>query len=162
MPDVATITYIDHSRETASVTLNIPVVTAANLVATQAALVALVVAAGDIVRGLVQKRILTHKFPGSGAPAASEVAQRESKWLVGYTDVSTTLGAAPNPYFGKKFVTEFGAAELADHLSPNSDYADLEDGGEVEAFVTAFEAYVRSPAGGAVTVSYIKLVGRST
>lgn len=160
MPDVASFTYIDHGFEKATVVFNIRVITAANLASLQADVTDLVTAAGDITRGLIHQRILTHRFPGSGALPTAEIAQREQKWVIGYTDVSTTIGSVPNPYYGKNFTVEAAIPELAGHLSAVSDYADLAET-DIAAFVTAFEAYVRSPTGGATQVTYIKLAGRN-
>lgn len=160
MPDIASITYLDHSKETANAQFNIPVITAANLAGIQSDLSDLIAAAGDITLGVMRQNILTHQFAGSGAVPSDQFAQRELKWLVGYTDTSTTIGGEPNPYFGKNFTVECACPDLENaNLQTNTDFAALTDT-QVAAFVTAFEAYVRSPVGGAVAVTYIKNVGR--
>lgn len=161
MPSQISLTYLDYSNEKGFVSLNIPLVTAANLAATTSAITTLALAADDIVGGTLNRRTLTIPSAGSAALPSDEEAQREEKWLVGYTDTTANLAAGvPNPYFGKKFSVEIPTAELTAHLSVNSDFADLAET-EVAAFVTAFEAFARSPAGGAVNVNYIKYVGRN-
>lgn len=160
MPDIASITYLDHSRETANVQFNIQVVTAANIDTIQSDISDLITAAGDITLGVMRQRVLTHQFAGSGAIPSDQFAQRELKWLIGYTDTSTTIGGVPNPHFGKNFTVEAACPDLENaNLATNTDFADLTDT-QIAAFVTAFEAYVRSPTGGAVSVTYIKNVGR--
>ena len=160
MPDTASVTYLDNSNEKANVQFNIATLTAANLDDQDALFLALLDAAADITLGVMNKRILTHKVAGSALIPTGVFAQKETKWLVGYTDVSTTIGGLSNPYYGKKFTVEVATPDLDNaNLQTNSDYAALTDT-QVAAFVTAFQAYVRSPTGGAVTIQYIKLVGR--
>lgn len=161
MPDYFSITYQDYSHEYATVGFPIPVITAANLATLQADIVTLVTAAQAISLGTMRRRQLTHEFPGSGSIPTDAEAQREEKWLVGYIDVSATLAAGvSNPLFGNSYTVTIPTAELTGHLSTNSDYADLAEA-EIAAFVTAFEAFARSPSGGAVEVVYIKFVGRN-
>jgi hypothetical protein len=108
----------------------------------------------------MRQNILTHQFAGSGSIPTDEFAQRELKWLIGYTDVSTTISGESNPYYGKNFTVEAACPDLENaNLQQNTDFADLTDT-QVAAFVTAFEAYARSPTGGAVEVTYIRNVGR--
>lgn len=162
MPSQLSLTYIDHGGERAVMTGNIPVVTAANLAATNTLVNNLVAAIDDIIFGNLNKRTMSVIVLGSAALPASEEAQREEKWLIKYRDVTATLAAGvTNPYFGKQFVTSIGTAELTAHLGVNSDFADLAET-EIAAFVTAFEAFARSPAGGAVDVTAIEHVGRNT
>jgi len=79
-------------------------------------------------------------------------AQRELKWLINYHDTIT----------GKKLQVELGTADPA-ALNPNArSQAFIGDADVVDAFVTAFEAYVLSEAGNAVEVDSIFLVGRNT
>lgn len=161
MPSTLTITYLDYSNERSTVGVNIPLVTAANFAATATLINTLVLAAADIIGGVISGRTLTIPATLSGTVPGDEEAQREEKWLIGYTDVSATLAAGVNnPYYGKKFTVDLPTAELSTHLTPRSDFADLAET-DIAAFVTAFEAIARSPAGGAVTVNYIKFVGRN-
>jgi hypothetical protein len=88
------------------------------------------------------------------APAipTSPYAQRELKWLVQYQGDSS----------GKLFSTEIAAPDITDNVVVNSDVADLSSADWV-AFITAFEAYVRSPDNATETVTVIaaRLVGRN-
>lgn len=162
MNSTLSITYLDYSGESNTVTLDIALVGALNFAATATNITDLIVAAANIVGGVVNKRILSIPTPASGVVPADELAQREDKWLIGYTDVTANLAAGvTNPYYGKRFTVGLATADLTGHLSPNSDFADLADA-DVAAFVTAFEAVARSPTGGAVTVNYLKFVGRNS
>lgn len=162
MPSFLTVTYLDFSNERSTVGVNIPLVTAANFAATATLINDLVIAAADIIGGVINGRTLTIPASSSGTIPGDEEAQREEKWLIGYTDTLANLAAGvPNPYYGKRFTTELPTAELSAHLTPRSDYADLAEA-DIAAFVTAFEAIARSPAGGSVSVDYMKFVGRNT
>lgn len=161
MPSLLSVTYLDYSGERSTVNLNIPLVTAANFAATATLINTLLLAAPNIIGGVINRRILTIPSTPSGLVPADEEAQREDKWLVGYTDTTANLAAGvSNPYFGKRFTVEIATAELTGHLQLNSDFADLAEA-DVVAFVNAFEAMVRSPAGGVAEVNYIKFVGRN-
>jgi len=84
-------------------------------------------------------------------PASSPLAQRENKWLVGYHE---TTGGEPH-------TMELPCADLT-KLDPNNRaYAEIGDGAEVDAFVTAFEAFIKSDSGLGVAVDWIKYVGRN-
>jgi len=161
MNSTLSLTYNDYSNEKSSFTLEIPLVTAANFAATATLVNNLVAAAVNIIGGTLNRRTLSIPTPASGLVPADELAQREDKWLVGYTDITAELAAGiTNPYYGDRFWYTFATADLLNHLSPNSDFADL-DNAEVAAFVTAFEALAKSPTGGAVEVNYIEFVGRN-
>jgi hypothetical protein len=90
-----------------------------------------------------------HPFVG---PSEDETAQRELKWLVQYHNTTTN----------KKYRVELPCADMA-QLDPNDRaHAHIGDAGVVDAFVTAFEAFVKpedNPAN-AVEVDEITLVGR--
>lgn len=161
MPGMLSLTYLDYSREKASFTLNTVTPTAANLGTLTTQVNNLVAAIDGITDGVLNKRILTVKVPGSAVYPASPEAQREKKWLVSYTDVTTNLAAGvTNPLLGASFTSELPTALLASNLQVNSDYAEL-SGGAMGDFVTAFEAFARSPSGGAVQVNSVKYVGRN-
>jgi len=82
----------------------------------------------------------------------SPYAQRELKWLVTYSGNTS----------GKKFTIEIACPDVTDNVVPNTDLADLAST-DWAAFVTAFEAYVKSPDNGteAVTVLSARVVGRN-
>jgi len=79
-------------------------------------------------------------------------AQRELKWLVRYHGDTT----------GKKFQLEIPTADPTDRLVAGTDLADLTET-DMAAFVTAFEAFARTPDSDTetVTIDQIVLVGRN-
>lgn len=162
MTDVAYLKYRDFSRETSTMRLNTANMTAANLAAQQTALTTLAAAADTITTGIQAERGIQVDVQGSSTPPASEEAQIEKRWLILYNDTQQYLDpptdSVLNPGFGKLFQTEWPCADPTDHLQTNSDLADLTET-DVAAFVTAFEAYVRSPYGGAVNVLEMRFVG---
>ena len=82
---------------------------------------------------------------------ASQYAQRELKWLVGWTNTST----------GEKHTTEIATPDLT-LLVANSQVMNTAAGAGAQ-FVTDFEAVVRGGVAGTnlVTVDYVRLVGRN-
>ena len=90
-------------------------------------------------------------------------AQRETKWLVVYEDVTAffddPVNAIPNEGYRKVFTLEIPTADL-DLLMTNSEQMEIGSGAGA-AFVTAFEALARSPYGGAVNVLEVRHVGRN-
>lgn len=129
---------------------NIVDLTAANLVATQALLVSLLAAIQGMVIGELNKeRIVLSDTLSSSAPAASNLAQRENKWLVRYTDTTTH----------RIFKGEIPTADLS-LLSGNSEFLNLA-ADEGLAFKTAFEAVVKSIEGNAVQLISVQFVGRT-
>jgi hypothetical protein len=83
-------------------------------------------------------------------PPTDMSAQRELQWGVVYVDVVT----------GQIFTHRIGGPVLTANLKPNSDHADLA-ATDIAAYVTAFEAYALSPAGNAVTLTDIVVVGKN-
>jgi len=86
-------------------------------------------------------------------PAASNLAQRENKWLVRYHDATTY----------QKFQVSIGTADIS--LLPDHDeFLDLADAGVGQAFKEAFEAIVVSPANSSnsVVVDSVQFVGRNS
>lgn len=82
-------------------------------------------------------------------PPASQFAQRESKWLVTYTDdVNGDIGQFEIP-----------TADLL-VLAPGGDVADTGNA-QVAAFITALNTHGVSRDGNAITVSSIRHVGRN-
>lgn len=126
-------------------------INAGNLAATQTALAALLTAIEGIVVGVLNKeRIVLSDTLASSAPAASQLAQRENKWLVTYTDTVTH----------RLYRGEIPTADLT-MLPNNSENLDL-SGGAGAAFKTAFEAIVKSPDNNTVQVVSVQYVGRSS
>lgn len=88
----------------------------------------------------------------SAALPASDIAQRESKWLVRYHDNVTQ----------KKYQLEIPTADLNGRLLPLSDFGDPANA-EIAAFITLFNAFARSPDSdtNAVLFDSIQHVGRN-
>lgn len=89
----------------------------------------------------------------SGDPAASQLAQRENKWLFRYHDATVP---------SQKHTVSLGTADLT-VLPNNSEFIDLTAGAGL-AVKTAFEAVVVAPNDSAhsVILDSIQFVGRNT
>jgi len=148
MPYTRTMT--DYGAETTTFRVNTTPLTAANFDAQVALQVALGVAIVGITRGTLQKIVYGNEIQSPGV-SSDPFAQREIKWLIRYIDDTT----------GEPFRVELGCADM-DALDPNNrGFANIGDGDVVDAFVSAFEDYVLSPNGNAVSVTSIELVGRN-
>jgi len=126
--------------------------TAGNFTAQVALWDALVTAIQNIIIGNVaMKSLAAYVTEVDDTLPANAFAQRELKWLVGWSNTST----------GEKHTTEIACPDLA-FLVPGSDIADL-TGTEMAAFVAAFEAVVRGGAAGTntVNVDYVRVIGRN-
>lgn len=142
----------DYSNEKSSFGVTSITANAGNLAAQQTAAAALVAAVVDLTIGEVTKQSMNLVILDTPAIPTSPYAQRELKWLVQYVGDSS----------GKIFSIEIAAPDITDNVVPNSDQADLTSDDWV-AFVTAFEAYGRSPDNGTETVTVLgaRLVGRN-
>jgi len=163
MADEVTLVRRDYSGELTSTKINSIDLTAANLTAQLALVTTLIAAAGDITTGVAANSQASILTPGSNTGPGDPLAQIETGWLVFYSDTQTFLDPGPdtipNPGFGKQFQLYWPCADYGGtHLDPETDFADLADT-DVAAFVTAFEAYVRSPYGGTVAVNQIRVSG---
>jgi len=147
---IMTVSQIDFDSEVTTAQFNVAAFTVGNFTAKEALCDALRDALAAITIGTVSKTVYGNVDLLSITPASAEAAQRELKWLVSYHD-STSL---------KRYSIEIGCADT-DQLDPNDRaHAEIGDSGLVDAFVTAFEACVLSPTGGACVVDEITLVGR--
>lgn len=145
-----TISHIDYDGEVSNSFAHVTVLSAANFDAQATLRTNYVAAVEAIVLGNLQKTEYGNMSLQSNSASDDQDAQRELKWLVSYHD-TTSL---------KRYSLEIGTADVA-QLDPNDRaHANIGDAGVVDAFVTAFEAYVLSPTGGAVSVDEITLVGR--
>jgi len=147
-----TIQITDYSNEKSSFGVTSVTGNAGNLTAEEGLAAALTDAVANLSIGVVSKHqygIMLIDAPGI---ATNPYAQREMKWLVTYQGDTS----------GKLFSIEIAAPDVTDNVVANSDVADL---GSVDwlAFVSAFEAFAKSPDNGteAVTVVKAKLVGRN-
>ena len=158
----------EYSREGSGFSVAITELVAANIAAQTTLITNLRSALGNIILGVVADQTVTSSTANiSNLLAASVNAQRERKWLVQYED-STQWADAPdnsiaNPGYHKKFTAEIPTADLSLLLtrSDTVDAADPDLGTELAAFITAFEALVRSPYNGAVNVLQFTAVGRN-
>jgi len=142
----------DYSNEKSTTVLNTTVLTAGNFAAQQTLAAALAAAIEDLTIGELTKQINSVPVLDTPAIPTNPYAQREMKWLVSYQgDVS-----------GKLFSSEIAAPDITDNVVPNTDTADITST-DWAAFVTAFEAYVKSPDDATETVTVIgaHLVGRN-
>jgi len=127
----------------------ISTLTAANFTAQQGLISALFTAALDLTVGSQAATNILAVSTVSSVVNTNPLAQRENKWLVRYHDANST-----------KFTVEIPTADLS-LLDTGTEFLDLA-GTEAAAFVTAFEAVVKSPDDPtlATTVDSIQFVGR--
>jgi len=146
----ATFTLQDYDNEKTNLAVWGVDITGANLATQAAQVAALETAILNLVRGSIANVTITASSVSATPVVTDALADRETKWLVRYHDNTN----------GKKYTVELGTADLALRTS-NSEFLDL-TGTEAAAFVTAFEAYARSPfdSGHLVTVDSIQSVGR--
>jgi len=142
----------DYSNEKSNFGVNSTVLTAGNFAAQQTLAAALAAAIDDLTIGELTKQIAIVPVIDTPAIATDPYAQRELKWLVRYQGDSS----------GKMFSIEIAAPDITGNVVPNSDVADITST-DWAAFVTAFEAYAKSPDDVAETVTVIdaRVVGRN-
>jgi len=124
--------------------------TAGNFVAQTGLASALWTATLDITLGSQSGTRLLAASTVSAVVNTNPLAQRENKWLVRYHDTA-----------GTKFTVEIPTADLS-LLDTGTEFLNLADGGPIAAWVTAYEAYAKSPDDPtlSVTVDSIQFVGR--
>jgi len=147
-----TIQITDYSNEKSSFGVTSVTANAGNLAAQQTLAADLVAATDDLTIGELTKQQMALVILDSPAIPTNPYAQREMKWLVQYQGVTS----------GKLFSVEIAAPDITDNVVANSDVADLASA-DWDAWVTAFEAFAKSPDNGteAVTVIGARLVGRN-
>lgn len=123
---------------------------AANFTAQTGLISALFTAALDITVGSQAGTRILAAATVSSVVNTNPLAQRENKWLVRYHDS-----------VGTKFTLEIPTADLS-LLDTGTEFLNLADGGPIAAFVTAFEAVVKSPDDPTLTVTLdsMQFVGR--
>lgn len=143
--------------------LNVGPITLANFTALRDAIDDLKAALPGIIDGEIRKTTITEQFAESSSAVTDQNAQRETKWLVTYRDVTQFLDVGNtinNVGFGNLYNVEIPTADLG-LLTGNDDSLDLSVPA-VAAFVTAFEAVQNSPTGGnEIDVVRITHVGRN-
>jgi len=148
----ATFTWLDHSNETATVSLEGDILTAGDFAIQSTQWSDLRAAIGGVVLGTPIKSDVGNVIKFARVVPVNAAAQRENKWLVTYED-----DGAP----GRLLQCELPCANLTANLFlGETDLADLSDAAWV-TFVTAFEGVVKAPyTGGDVTVKRVQFVGR--
>lgn len=148
-----TITFLDYSNETSSMSVYNGSVTALTIAAFLTQLGALRTASDAITLGTVSGQSwVGDKDILAASPPTNVFAQRELKWLVSYE----------NAVSHKKYTLEIPTADPTGRLIAGTDRADLANT-DIAAWVTAFEAMARSPENDVdgVNVLSITLVGRN-
>jgi len=139
--------------ETTNFEVAITTLTPANVAAQSTAAGTLRSAIAGITLGEFGKnQLIYERNLGSADPAASQLAQREKKWLVRYHDATTQ----------ERFTTSIGTADLT--VLPNhSEFIDISTGVGA-TFKSAFEAFVKSSSdpSHSVVVDSVQYVGRNT
>lgn len=145
-------TMVDYDNEATVFSITTALLNAGNIADEIAANSVLGAAITGITRGTL-RRIQYGNVVESAALPADPLAQRENKWLIRYADTVT----------GKVYRAELGTADLM-HLDPNNrGYAQIGDGGPVDDFVAAFEAYALAPDTlNPVEILDMKFVGRNS
>lgn len=139
--------------ETSSWQVAITTCTPANVAATETACGNLLTAIQAVGLGSNQNKQLTYARTFLAAtPAASQLAQRENKWLARYHDATTF----------KKYTVSWPCADLT-KLASGEEFLDLTADPGL-ALKTAFEAVVVSPDDSthAVVLDSVQFVGRNT
>ncbi len=147
------LTFLDFSGEKSTCSFNFEAVTVLNIVQHLVDFGALRAAIDAITSGtLCQDKWVGDRTKYSSVLPTDENAQRELKFLVMYEDDSTLdVGRMeiPTPDLS-----------IADILLPGTDMVDLAEP-TITTFVTAFELFARSQNSNTVTVTGIRVVGRS-
>lgn len=160
-------TVLDYDREKSNMGFNTAAITAASIAGTLTQFGALRTAIGAIIIGnFSDEALYVNRTKISNVPATDPSAQRERKWLVQYEDTTqffdAPVNAIPNAGYKSLHNMEIPTAKFTvTNLPNNGDEADLTET-DIAAFVTAFEALVRSPYGGAVNIVKMTAVGRNT
>lgn len=146
------IQFTDYGNEKSGLTVTSADLTAANFDAQATASSGLSVAIGALSIGSLTRRTQTMVRLDDADIPTNPFAQRELKWDVLYRGNTS----------GDPFHIEIPCADLDGNLVPNTDIADLTSTAWAN-FVTAFEAFARSPQNPteSVTVISAKVVGRN-
>jgi len=139
--------------ETTSAEVALTALNAGNLAAQATLIAALRTAVEGIILGnVVGQQTVQNRPVLANTPAASNLAQRENKWLVRYHGAITF----------QKFRVSYGTADLS-LLPDHSEFLDLTTS-PGDAFKDAFEAVVKNPndQSEAVVVDTVQFVGRNT
>lgn len=172
MPSNASWSINDYDAQTGIVGIQTQEVTAGNLVAVATAMGNFRTAMQELIRGVVVQSQLSivSRFSASDVPSTDDLAQRGNKWRVQYRDNTQFLDAGEtvvNYGYLKMFDVEIPTANLTLRENNSDVIYTLTNGGigagaaDINAFVAAFNALVRSPYGGAAQVIMIEAVTRA-
>jgi len=143
--------YEDYDGEVSTVRVEPAELTAVNFDAQVALAIAFMDAVAGITLGLKTGFQHMNDTKTVLGPSSDVDAQRERKWLVQWHDGVTF----------KRYTTEIPCADLA-QLDPNDrGNANIGDASVVDAFITAWEAFVLTPDGNTALVDEITHVGRN-
>lgn len=144
-------TLMDYDEENSTVRVNATALNETNLAAQLVLQSNFGAAINDMSLGSLQTIRYGNEVISNNEAPIETYAQRELKWRVDYRDAVT----------GDKFHFTIPCANL-DLLDPNNrKQAFIGDGGDVDDFVAAAEAYVLSPNGNAIQILQIIAVGRN-
>lgn len=161
---------MDYDKEIATFGFNTGAITAVSLPGTLTQFGALRTALQPMIEGVIAgEGLYVNRSKLSNVRPTNPSAQRERKWMVMFEDTTEFFdpptNAIPNAGFRKVFSSEIGTAKVtnsddSDRLIDGTDRLDLTQT-DAAALVTALEALVKSPYGGAINVIDIFLVGRN-
>lgn len=157
---------LDWDSEVSAFSFNTGAVTAVSLPGLLTQFGALRTAAEAMILGTIQEEAqYVFKTKLDNTPPTDKNAQRERKWLITYEDntpfFDPGVNSIPNAGYKKVFTSELPTANATLlPAAPAGDELDL-TAAPTDDFVTAFEALVKSPYGGAAHVLKISLVGRN-
>lgn len=151
----------DNSREIGKTSIHTGPVTAVTLPTLLTQIGTFRTALDGLTLGIIASESLSvFQTKLSGLAPANVVAQRGTRWTVGYVDnqpdFDNGVGVILNQGFGKIFTFQISSADVA-LLPTGQEELDL-TANPALAFVTAFNAIARSPYGGTVAVQYIRFV----
>jgi hypothetical protein len=145
MPKIASFTIADYSHELATTQFYI------DETEDISGLTTLTAALNGLHVGTLHRINVTEFDPISGNYPTNELANRELKVLIGYSDDVT----------GKKYTFTVPCIDSSAFVRvPGTDFLEITEA-PLAAFVTAYELIGKSEMGNAVTVNYAKVVGRN-
>lgn len=153
MPHISSWQFLDYSREKSDAAMFTGAITALTIAGFLTAFGGMRTALDAITTGtLAKEQWVGDNTVLSTTPPTDENSQRELKWLVVYSGDTTH----------KTFQMTIPTADPVGRLVPGTDLADLSET-DMAAFVTAFEAFARTPDSDTetVTVQQVRLVGRN-
>jgi hypothetical protein len=143
--------YKDYDGEDSTVKIPIAVLTAVNMDTQIAACAALQAALDDVLLGQEQSERIYNETVNAVSPPSNSAAQRELAWLILSHDGTTFA----------RHKTSIPTPALAFLDANDRANAEIGDSGMVDALVSAFVAYFKSPAGNALVVDEITMKGRN-